>query len=104
MELGGFTITRDEIMGFARQWDAQPFHLSDAAAAASPLKELSASGWHTLALMARLLEESGQAFTAPKAVKWMKPLFPDIRHTAHLADGIIRLLDAEGALICEVEL
>jgi acyl dehydratase len=104
MELGSITITREEIMDFARLWDPQPFHLSDAAAAASPLKKLSASGWHTLAILADMLERNGHPFTGAKSVKWIKPFFPDQRHMAHLDKGIVRFEDASGELVCEVVL
>lgn len=104
MKLGTATVTRESIMEFARDWDAQPFHLSDEAAAASPLKMLSASGWHTLALIADLLEKNGKPFTGAQSVKWMRPLFPDIEHVALLEDGSVKLNDAEGNLVCEVVL
>ena len=35
-EVGSHTFTRDEIVRFAEQFDPQPFHVSDAGAAASP--------------------------------------------------------------------
>lgn len=104
MELGRFSITRDEIMAFARLWDAQPFHLSDEAAAASPLKELSASGWHTLALIVKHLEEKGHAFQGAKAVKWLKPLLPGVAMSVRLENGSAILADATGAIVCEVVL
>lgn len=104
MELGSFSLTRDEIVRFAAKWDAQPFHLSEEAAAASPLKSLSASGWHTLSIIAGLLEKNGHPFTGAASVKWAKPLFPDLRHSARLEDGWVRLTDAQGDLVCEVQL
>jgi acyl dehydratase len=104
MKLGTATITRDEIMDFAQVWDAQPFHLSVQAAAASPLKLLSASGWHTLAVIAQLLERNGPPFTGAQSVKWVRPFFPDIEHEASLENGSVKLNDAEGNLVCEVVL
>lgn len=53
------TVTEDEIMRFAREFDPQPFHLDRAAADASLFRGLAASGWHTAALTMRLLVESG---------------------------------------------
>lgn len=53
------TVTEDEIMRFAREFDPQPFHLDHAAADASLFGGLAASGWHTAALTMRLLVESG---------------------------------------------
>lgn len=53
------TVTEDEIMRFAREFDPQPFHLDRAAADASIFRGLAASGWHTAAITMRLLVESG---------------------------------------------
>ena len=56
-ELGTLCISRDDIVEFAAEFDPQPMHLDDAAAAASMLGGLAASGWHTCCLMMRLLGE-----------------------------------------------
>jgi len=52
--LGRRMVTRDEIVAFAREWDPQPFHLDEAAAAASIYGGLIASGWHTVCVFMRL--------------------------------------------------
>jgi acyl dehydratase len=56
-EVGTHTFTADEIRAFARQFDPQPFHLDEAAAAASHFGGLIASGWHTAAVCLRLMVE-----------------------------------------------
>ena len=48
-DLGSHTFTREEIVAFAREFDPQPFHLDEAAAASSLFGGLCASGWHTAA-------------------------------------------------------
>lgn len=48
-------IDEDRIKGFAAEFDPQPFHLDEAAAAASVFRGLAASGWHTAAVTMRLL-------------------------------------------------
>lgn len=53
------TVTEDDILRFAREFDPQPFHLDHDAAAQSPFRGLSGSGWHTAAVTMRLLVESG---------------------------------------------
>jgi acyl dehydratase len=53
--LGPLTVSRDEILAFAAEFDPQPFHLDEANAADSLLGGLAASGWHTAALMMRLM-------------------------------------------------
>lgn len=53
-ELGSYTVTRDEILSFAGQWDPQAFHTDDDVAAAGFFGEVIASGIHTLAVFQRL--------------------------------------------------
>ena len=55
MKLGSTEVTRDAVLSFASQFDPQPFHLDDAAAEASLFKKLAASGWHTCAMMMRMM-------------------------------------------------
>lgn len=45
--LGSHEFTREAILAFARRYDPQPFHLDEAAGAASLFGSLCASGWHT---------------------------------------------------------
>ena len=49
------TVTAEEIVEFAGEFDPQPMHLDEAAGKASILGGLSASGWHTCAMFMRLL-------------------------------------------------
>ncbi|MCB1384820.1 MAG: MaoC family dehydratase [Nitratireductor sp.] len=52
-EIGRHTFAADEIIAFARKFDPQPFHLSEAAARESLFGALCASGWHTAAMWMR---------------------------------------------------
>ena len=54
-EYGSRTLTEDEIIGFASQWDPQRFHTDPLAAKATPFRGLVASGWHTGCVMMRLM-------------------------------------------------
>jgi acyl dehydratase len=54
IELGSYTVSREEILEFARQWDPQPFHVDEEVAHDSWFGELIASGLHTLAVFQRL--------------------------------------------------
>ena len=74
-------IDAAQIRAFAREFDPQPFHLDEAAAAHSVFGGLAASGWHTAALTMRLLVDGG----APVAggivgvggeLIWLKPTRP----------------------------
>jgi acyl dehydratase len=51
-------VEPERINSFAAEFDPQPFHVDQNAAAASLFKGLAASGWHTAALTMRLLVES----------------------------------------------
>ena len=52
------TITQDEIVKFAREFDPQPFHTDPEAAKTSFFGKLIASGWHTAALTMKMLTEA----------------------------------------------
>ncbi len=82
LDLGERLVTREEIVAFATEFDPQPHHLDDEAAAKSILGGLSASGWHTCAMMMRMLVD-GLAIRAAsmgspgiEEVRWMRPVRP----------------------------
>ena len=78
--LGPYPVTAEEIIAFAREFDPQRFHLDDAEAKSSVLGGLSASGWHTCAMLMRMLCDSylnrsaGMGSTGMDEVKWLKPV------------------------------
>jgi acyl dehydratase len=82
IELGSHTITRDEILAFAKQFDPQPFHLDDEAAKKTIYGGLIASGWHTGSLMMRLLFDGLVKDTVSLGspgvdeLRWVKPVRP----------------------------
>ena len=51
-------LDAEQIVGFASQFDPQPFHLDPEAARDTLFQGLAASGWHTAALTMKLLVES----------------------------------------------
>ena len=53
--LGPYPVGAEEIIEFAREFDSQPMHLDEAAGRESLLGGLAASGWHTSAIMMRML-------------------------------------------------
>jgi acyl dehydratase len=77
-----YEITADNIKAFAAEFDPQPMHTDDAAAADSVFGQLSASGWQTLAATMRLmvlspLFESGQVVgVGIDKLRWTKPVLP----------------------------
>lgn len=86
IRLGDHTITRQEILDFAREFDPQPFHVDEGAAGKTHFGGLCASGWHTAALWMRYMvryrggrKQSPQAGVSPgfRDLKWLKPVYPD---------------------------
>ena len=59
--IGAHEFTREAIIAFARAYDPQPFHLDDAAGAASLFGSLCASGWHTASVCMRMLIDFREA-------------------------------------------
>ncbi|MDD3327633.1 MAG: MaoC/PaaZ C-terminal domain-containing protein [Zoogloea sp.] len=49
-----YTLTADNIKGFATEWDPFPPHVDEAAAASSPVGSLFAAGVHLLSITIRL--------------------------------------------------
>ncbi len=75
------TLTAEAIKRFAAEFDPQPFHLDEAAAAASFFAGLCASGWHTAALTMRLLTEcvpfaGGMIGAGMDELRWPSPARP----------------------------
>jgi len=79
-DVGSHTFTRDEIVQFASQFDPQPFHLDEAAGAASMFGGLAASGWHTCSVMMGMLVRSflngSTSMGSPGVddIRWYKPV------------------------------
>ena len=75
-------VTREEILAFAAEFDPQPMHLDEEAAAKSMLKGLSASGWHLCSIMMRMICDGFMGRTASLGspgvdeVRWLAPLRP----------------------------
>jgi len=76
------TISRDEIVGFARDWDPQDFHLDETAASMTHFGGLIASGWHTLlvafnlSMQAGIWDEASMGASGMDEIRWLKPVFP----------------------------
>ena len=54
-EYGSRTLTEEEMIRFASDWDPQRFHTDPLAANATPFGGLVASGWHTGCVMMRFM-------------------------------------------------
>jgi acyl dehydratase len=117
-ELGERTLSAEEIVAFAAEWDPQPFHLDADAARVSPIGGLFASGLHGVAVLVRLGSDGMISKTAIVAgrgwreVEMRKPIRPGMRLHGHATvvgqtlretDGLIRwrleLRDDDDALV-----
>jgi acyl dehydratase len=82
-EFGSYSVTRAEVLEFARKYDPQPFHLSDEAAAKTYFGRISASGWHTCAMTMGVIarhvvgeEQAGLGSPGIDELRWLKPVYP----------------------------
>lgn len=80
---GAYTVTADEIVSFARQFDPQAMHTDPEAAAATPFGGLIASGWHTTCIAMRLAVLEGYltdlavvAGVGVEELRWTSPVRP----------------------------
>jgi acyl dehydratase len=76
------TVSEDDIVSFASQFDPQPFHLGHDSAKDTFFGSLAASGWHTAGLTMRLLVTSGYTpewgyiGRAIESLEWPRPTRP----------------------------
>lgn len=81
-QIGGKKVERDEVIAFAKQFDPQLFHVDETAAKASMYGGLIASGWHTCAMVMRMmcdaymLQSASVGSPGIDKLKWLKPVRP----------------------------
>ena len=124
--LGPKTVTAEEIIEFALEFDPQPMHLSEEAGKASILGGLAASGWHTCGMLMRMTVDSyigksvSQAGLGVDFVEWKKPVLAGdtLSGTSKVMDrrvsksrpdrGVVKLRhelqNQRGEMVCIVEL
>ncbi|MFN9470619.1 MaoC family dehydratase [Acidovorax sp.] len=79
---GPYTVTEDEVLGFAKSYDPQWFHTDPAAAQEGRFGGLIASGWHTCAIAMRLIADKAlhgsESFASPgiEYIRWPHPVRP----------------------------
>ncbi len=91
---GSATLTESDIVGFAQEFDPQPFHVDTKAAEESPYGGLIASGFQTLSLGFRLFIDTGTiaacSMGSPgmEQVRWLLPVRPGdtLRTEARVAE------------------
>ena len=88
-ELGRRTITEEELVAFAREWDPQPFHVDPEAAKESVFGGLIASGWQTGAIWMRMyvdtmLGSAARGSPGIEELRWLAPVRPGDTLTGRL--------------------
>ena len=83
---GSVTLDRDTLIAFARDYDPQPFHLSDEGAATTHFGSLAASGWQVTALFMKMFVAEMQKHPDAQAaslgaigideLRWLRPVRP----------------------------
>lgn len=90
------TIGEDDIVGFAKRYDPQSYHIDKAAAAETEFGGLIASGFHMLAASfglffhSRMLEKHNLGSPGLDQVRWLRPLRPG--DTIH---GVAEVIDLQ---------
>src|SRR5690349_13438537 len=75
-------VTEADLIAFAKRFDPQPMHMDPEAARKGPLGALSASGWHTVALVMGLIVEANTMDGGPwlglgvDDLRWPSPVRP----------------------------
>jgi acyl dehydratase len=98
--LGTHEVTEAEIVDFAEEWDPQPFHVDEAAAADSAFGGIIASGMHTLSICQRLVTDGFYEETANisglgiEDTRFLEPVRPGDRLTAHIDIAETRPLES----------
>jgi acyl dehydratase len=89
-DLGSYTVSEDEIISFATEYDPQPFHIDPDAARESPFNGIIASGWHTISITNRLVVDgflnmiANQGGLGAESISWSAPVRPGDTITATL--------------------
>ena len=89
------TVSKEDILRFASEYDPQPFHLDEEAAKTSILGGLAASGWHTATIAMRLATNARPFGPHPlfgagvDDLRWLKPVRPG--DTIHLEGEVVEV-------------
>ena len=79
---GGILMSQEDIIRFAREFDPQYFHTDPLAARDSAFGGIVASGWHTTAVLMRMIvdefmsEAASIASPGSESISWLRPVRP----------------------------
>lgn len=94
-ELGSRSLSQEQIVTFAREYDPQSFHVDPEAAKSSAFGTLIASGWQTVAVFMSLLvkgvlqDSASMGSPGVDGIQWLKPVKP-----GDVLTGRFRILEA----------
>ena len=79
---GTYSVSEEQIVNYAREFDPQPFHLDAAVARQTMFKNLIASGWHTAAITMPLFVQTlnfaeGAIGLGVDELRWPNAVQPD---------------------------
>ena len=80
LDLGVKHVTEKEVLAFAWTYDPQPFHLDRLEGEKSILGGLAASGWHTCAMLMRMIfdafikDTAGEGSPGLEQLRWKRPV------------------------------
>ena len=77
-----YSVSEEQIVAFAREFDPQPFHLNREVAATTMFGGIFASGWHTAAITMRLFVQTlnfaeGAIGLGVDELRWPNAVKPD---------------------------
>jgi acyl dehydratase len=82
-KFGHKIVTDEEVIRFATEYDPQPFHIDEDAAKESVFGGIIASGWHTCAMLMRMLcdeflinDEGSLGSGGVDNIRWKMPVRP----------------------------
>ena len=108
-ESGSRTISREEIVSFALNFDPQPFHIDEEAAKNSLFKGLAASGLHTFGVSIRLLLDTFSLATGLIStggeIQWKKPVRPGdvLRLRIEISDVATDPMNDRGVVTLDIQ-
>ncbi len=82
IELGSTVVDKDELIAFGKRFDPQPFHVDEEAAKRTHFGGLITSGWHTAAMLMRLIVDTVAANSVSLGspgmdeIRWLRPVRP----------------------------
>lgn len=113
IQLGTRSVGEEEIIEFAERYDPQSFHIDRAAAKESIFGGLIASGWHSCAMLMRLMvdavirDSSSMGSPGIDEIRWILPVRPGDTLTARYKVVDIKPSSSKpdrGVIFCECEL